>query len=236
MNVLPINIAIASPTPTTATATTGGTLAAATYYYKAVARMVYGPSGGLPGVTGSTGEFHVVAGVEASQITTGTTSTVTVTIPGVAGVTHYDLYRSTATGTEVYLTTVVAAAQAASTVFVDTGAITPGVVTAASITANVPTLGVGNSFVAGGQVGGLIAGQLQGGTAVTPFLAGRNFVISNPTAGTITVSYSPDGVIAGATVKALLTASYFDSQLSGFGGLPNFIVASAAGAYLIGSP
>lgn len=77
---------------TTATATTGGTLAAATYYYRVSA------------VVARFGEIS--ASTEVSQVTTGSTSTVTLSfstpsnLPDGASPILYKVYRSTATGTE----------------------------------------------------------------------------------------------------------------------------------------
>ncbi|MCT9092848.1 hypothetical protein N4G70_28845 [Streptomyces sp. ASQP_92] len=79
---------------TTATATTGGTLAAATYYYQVVP------------VIARQGEIQ--ASTEVSQATTGSTSTVTLSFSTPTGLDGsqpnvYKVYRSTATGTETLL-------------------------------------------------------------------------------------------------------------------------------------
>lgn len=79
---------------TTATSTTGGTLAAATYFYKVSA------------VVARQGE--IAASAEVSQTTTGATSTVTLSFSTPSGLdglqpTLYKVYRSTATGTETLL-------------------------------------------------------------------------------------------------------------------------------------
>lgn len=79
---------------TTATATTGGTLAAATYYYK------------VTSVIARFGETGPCA--EVNQTTTGTTSTVTLSFtpptgPDGYGPLFYKVYRSTATGAEKLL-------------------------------------------------------------------------------------------------------------------------------------
>lgn len=81
-------------TVTTATATTGGSLAAGTYYYKVSA------------VVARQGEIGVSA--EVSQATTGSTSTVTLSFSTPSGLDGlqpnlYKVYRSTATGTETLL-------------------------------------------------------------------------------------------------------------------------------------
>jgi hypothetical protein len=87
-------------TVTTATATTGGTLAAATYFYRVGAVMArYG---------------EIQASVEVSQAATGSTSVNTLSFsvpagPDAAQPLHYKVYRSTATGTETLLGYVTAA-------------------------------------------------------------------------------------------------------------------------------
>ncbi|MGW2861949.1 SU10 major capsid protein [Streptomyces sp. NPDC001205] len=81
-------------TVTTATATTGGTLTAATYYYQIVP------------VIARQGEIQ--ASTEVSQTTSGSTSTVTLSFSTPTGLDGsqpnvYKVYRSTATGTETLL-------------------------------------------------------------------------------------------------------------------------------------
>ncbi|NUP39521.1 MAG: hypothetical protein HOY76_21540 [Streptomyces sp.] len=81
-------------TVTTATATTGGSLAAATYYYQIVP------------VIARQGE--VLPSTEVSQATTGATSTVTLSFSTPTGLDGaqpnlYKVFRSTATGTETFL-------------------------------------------------------------------------------------------------------------------------------------
>ncbi|WP_427130317.1 hypothetical protein [Pseudarthrobacter sp. S9] len=68
--------------PTTSTATTGGTVAAATYLIKAAAR------------TGSNFNYggSTVASAQGSQVTTGATSTLTATVPAIPGAVAYDWY------------------------------------------------------------------------------------------------------------------------------------------------
>jgi hypothetical protein len=87
---------------TPSTATTGGTLTAGTYYYKVTA---IGP------------DAESLPSNEVSQVTTGSTSTVTVTWGAVTGATGYRIYRGTAAGlqTVYYVVGVV-------TTFTDTGA------------------------------------------------------------------------------------------------------------------
>ena len=100
--------ALTMTTVTPATATTGGTLAAATYFYKVTA------------INGSNPVGESLPATEVSQVTSGSTSTVTLTWTAVAGATGYKIYRSTTTNTEVFLTQV-----GAVLTLVDTGSITP---------------------------------------------------------------------------------------------------------------
>ncbi|MDR3083332.1 MAG: hypothetical protein LBV60_20845 [Streptomyces sp.] len=102
-------------TVATATATTGGTLAAATYYYQVSA------------VVARFGEIS--AATEVSQTTTGSTSTVTLSfstpsnLPDGASPVLYKVYRSTGTGTETLVGVVDAfdTTGAAVTSIIDTG-------------------------------------------------------------------------------------------------------------------
>lgn len=76
--------AIAAPgTPTLTGSTTGGTLAAATYYGKQTALNAYG---------------ETIGSTEASATTTGSTSIIAVTNSAVAGATKYRTYLGTTTG------------------------------------------------------------------------------------------------------------------------------------------
>lgn len=79
-------LGLAAPVADTpATATTGGSLAAATYYYK---------------VTGVTALGETIGSNEVSQVTTGAASTVTLTWSAINGATGYRVYRGTAAGLE----------------------------------------------------------------------------------------------------------------------------------------
>lgn len=105
------------PTPVNAafsTATTGGTIAAGTHYYRVSA---------LDGNGGET-----LASTETSQVTTGSTSTVTVNWAKVTGATGYKVY-GRATGAEQLLATVGDVAT-----YTDTGSVTPSGVLPASNT------------------------------------------------------------------------------------------------------
>lgn len=92
--------------PTTATATTGGTLAPGTYYYRCAARN---PAG------------HTIECVEFSQVVPGGTSTntVTITFPALRGHTGWDVY-GRSTGAELLM-----AANWQMGSFIDDGSITP---------------------------------------------------------------------------------------------------------------
>lgn len=96
------------------TATTGGTLAAATYFYVITALNANG---------------ETLKSNEVSIATTGTTSTVTLGWTAVAGATGYRVYRSTTTGTEQKLNIT---DLGAVTTYTDTGA--------ATVATNPPTL------------------------------------------------------------------------------------------------
>lgn len=81
-------------TVSSATATTGGTLQAGTYYYKVTAVMAR--------------QGEIAASAEVSQTTSGTTSTVTLSLPSQTGLDgsqpiSYKVYRSTGAGTETLL-------------------------------------------------------------------------------------------------------------------------------------
>lgn len=90
------------------TATTGGILSAATYGYKVSALSQYG---------------ETVASAEKTQVTTGATSTVTVTWTTVAGAVGYRVYGRTSGGPWRF----VAQVGTAATSYTDIGTITPDV-------------------------------------------------------------------------------------------------------------
>jgi len=94
----------AAPTGLTpSTSTTGGTLAAGTYFYRVTAIVNF---------------TETAAAAEQSQVTTGSTSTVTLNWNAVAGATSYNVY-GRATGGELFMASV------PTNSFVDTGSITP---------------------------------------------------------------------------------------------------------------
>lgn len=114
-----------APTGLAATgSTTGGALAAATYYYKVTACV---PNG------------ETVGSNEVSVVTTGTTSKVALTwaIPSGGGATGYRVYRGTAPGAENKLVGVIVSGTTTS--FTDTGAATvTGAPPATGVPANKP--------------------------------------------------------------------------------------------------
>lgn len=113
--------------PSMSTSTTGGTLAAATYSYR-VSAVIRG--------------IETTASTAATQVTTGSTSTVTVdfTATAVANATSHKIYGRTG-GSELLMQTVAMP----TTTFIDTGSVTPsGALPAAStnVTIDVPGAGV----------------------------------------------------------------------------------------------
>ena len=107
--VLPLGTALATPTAPTIATASGGSLAAATYYYKVTNTNLVGET--LPST-------------EASQVTSASGKN-TLTLTPDASATSQKIYRSTTSGAEVYLATV----GGAVTSFVDDGSLTPGTAT-----------------------------------------------------------------------------------------------------------
>jgi len=131
------NIAVNMSPPgtvTPSTATTGGALAAATYYYKVTTLDAIG------------GETR--ASSEASITTTGATSTVTLTWTAIQGASSYRIYRGTSAGAEnVYYSSTSAS-------FTDTGAANTGGSPAVVTSAYVNKLSAsGASYLLGGNFG-----------------------------------------------------------------------------------
>lgn len=103
--------AISAPTITAATAATGGTVPAATYYAKVTAR-------------GGSGES--VASGEVSQLVSGSTSTLTITVSSApVGALGYNLYLSTSTGTEKFYTSFTGSSITLTSYTASTGAAAP---------------------------------------------------------------------------------------------------------------
>lgn len=130
----------------TGTATTGGTLAAGTYRYV---------------VTAVNGVGETVASNEQSQVTTGATSTVTVTWAAPSqtnGLVKYNVYRTAlngGAGTEVFLASV----NAGTVTYVDTGAVALG--TAVPPTTNGTMLAPGTRGLSSTTIAALVAGNGQ---------------------------------------------------------------------------
>lgn len=244
MNALKLNIAIAAPALTLAVGAGVGTLPAATYFARVVPRMLFGPGGPLPGIANSTGELHNVAGAEASQgITLG--QVLSITIPFVGGVTHYDVYIGTVTNTEIYCFTVPAAPNQASTVLLVTAPLPTGGALYSTVTAS--SVLPGNNFVDGGNVGGLNTQiPVLAPPAQRPFVEGAPVCIANMTGAPINLNFSPDGVTAMALYLAVPASSIIDisnlgglglnTTVAGLGGLPKFLAAAGAGLFLLAGP
>lgn len=131
------------------TATAGGALAAATYFYKVTAVSAAGQSAGSN---------------EVSVTTTGTTSTVTLTWSAVAGATGYKVYRSTVSNAEVLIATL-----GDVLTYIDTGA--------AAGTDTPPSAATSTSVEAYGKVadfsGVFSEGPLRGSSLIIPGAAGE---------------------------------------------------------------
>lgn len=112
------------------TATTGGTLAAGTYYYKVTAVNAVG---------------ETIGSNEVSQATTGTTSTVGLSWGAVAGATGYKVYRATVSGGQSTSPALVATLGAVTS-YTDTGtAVSAGAVPAT----NGAVVATGSAVLAG---------------------------------------------------------------------------------------
>jgi hypothetical protein len=107
--IAPVNVLAPSAAPTLTGSTTGGALAAATYFYKISAVGAGGESAGS---------------TEASVTTTGSTGSVGLTWPAVANATAYKVYRGTVTNTENVYYLVPAPAAGVTPAFTDIGGTT----------------------------------------------------------------------------------------------------------------
>lgn len=105
-------------------ATTGGTLAAGTYSYRVVARLKVASSQ-------SANMAESAASTEVSALTTGSTSTASVTWAKVTNASEYRIYGRSAGGQNMYWTVLSAACGASTCTFTDTGS--------AGTTGSVPT-------------------------------------------------------------------------------------------------
>ena len=186
-----------------ATALTGGTLAAGTYFYRVTAINAYG---------------ETLASTETSQVTTGTTSTVTVNWGAVSGATGYKIYGRT-TGAELALVAVNAV-----TAYIDTGAVTSaGALPAANTTAYMVILSdaTGNSgfTVALNYLGNPV---LRAGNGTTFTTATSTDVAALGTASLITLT--DDGTNLGAQLNS---GAVFT--------VPRPVVSAGTAAFTIGS-
>lgn len=244
MNSLKLLPAIATPATVTyvSASTTGGGLATATYMIRVTAIVAIGAGGPEPGTT-NTGYFETTGGAEgAGQAVTGPTGSMSVSWPAIAGATHYGIYAGT-TGAEKLV-----GYQAAQNANTGTQTFTwTGLAPFTQGTATVPAgnASLGNFFGRGGAVGvlgpqvGQIAGQpIIPPPAVTPFQTGRQVTVVNMTGGTLTLTGSDDGITfsaakvvnqAGVQTNSFATLTLTDIVL------PRYLVASAAGLYILGA-
>lgn len=144
------------------TSTTGGSLAAGTYYYRVSALDKHG---------------ETLASTETSQVTTGATSTVTVNWGAVTGATGYKVY-GRSTGAQQLLATV-----GAVTTYVDTGAVTPsGALPGRNTTGAVPQDALATVVMATPR-GDIALGQLTGGNNTAMIAGPGTFRVVRVSAG-----------------------------------------------------
>lgn len=177
--------AIALATPVNAafsTATTGGTLAAATYFYRVSAINANG---------------ETPASTETSQVTTGTTSTVTVNWSAVPGATGYNIYGRT-TGAQQLIATV-----GAVTTYTDTGAITPS---GALPTANT-TIAPGAGQWPGGKGFFAVKATFGGGSVALQFQLPDNITWATLTNGSFTADGGMVFELPPCLIRALATTA-----------------------------
>jgi len=227
LNFQKINVTGAAPVLTYAsTASTGGTLAdSTTYFYRVSAIMA-------SGADDTVFETLAVAQGAGQAVSSGTaTNTVTITWTAVPGATGYRVY-GRLTGAAKLIATL-----GNVLTFTDTGATAyPLSTTVVPVSS---TFLAGNSFVPG--AGGFVARApatpdlaipSNPAAGASPFCAGFPAVIHNPTSGSITVNLSPDNVTYGGTgYTAIVVPAISYANVT----LPNYMYASAAGAYLLGT-
>jgi len=224
-----INVTGAAPVLTYAsTASTGGTLAdSTTYFYRVSAIMEAGSDG-------TTYETLAVAQGSGQAVSSGTaTNTVTITWTAVPGATGYRVY-GRLTGAARLIATL-----GNVLTFTDTGATAYPL--SSTVVPGASTFLAGNYFGPGAQGFRQLAAPVTpdltlpapGATAGSPFCAGFPAVISNPTSGSITVNLSPDNVTFGGTGYAAVVCAA--NSYTNLPEIPNFMYASAAGAYLLGT-
>ncbi len=165
-----LTFASAIPAPASPSAvgsSTGGTLGAATYYYKVVA-LVGGGQG-------------VASAEAATSALTGSTNSVTVTWSAVTGATGYQIYRGTATGAENLYYTV-----GAVTSFVDTGA--SGSVAGTPPTATSVTIG-GVSVASATESSPVLLAEGNTGVVSVVGYSGQVLIFTKNISGTLTHNY-----------------------------------------------
>lgn len=176
-------------TPTMGTSTTGGTLAAATYYYRITAIDARG--------------VESLGSVQASIITTGTTSTTTLTFAPAPGAVSYRVYRSTTSGTYTagYISAPISSltVSGANYIFTDTGS--------ALTVATLPTTSLSRAFYANNTAGannnfGSVFVQANGAVGISTTAPDASFVV----AGTANISANV-WIGGSATVAGNLTVS-----------------------------
>ncbi len=194
-----------------ATAATGGTLGAATYYYLITAQNAYGES--LPSN-------------EESITTTGTTSTVTLNFTLPPGAVTGNIYRGTASGQERFLVTV-----GQVSTYTDTGAVS-GTAT------NPPTANTTQVPIAEGATGVAITGAALATGQTVAITQGSNSVpqsavtISSGTAGTFDLVMEPAIGSDLAFTDAVYSASLAITDLT-YGASNSVSVALAPGPGLL---
>lgn len=200
------------------TATIGGTLAAGTYFYR---------------VTALSSRGETLASVETSQVTTGTTSTVTVNWTTVTGAVAYKVY-GRSTGAELYMQTL----PSGTLTWIDTGSVTPaGALPTADTSGGIITVFARqydqtySDFTADVHTGGRNPIPLATGSDLNNTTGFREFTGSAGT-GTFVVGeiiYAPGGgALSAATKAGIVTA------VAGTGAAPilDYYLIMAAGSSL----
>ena len=195
------------------TSTTGGTLAAGTYYYRVAATDAQGTT---------------LASSETSQVTTGTTSTVTVNWTRVAGATGYKVYGRTA-GAEQLIGTVSGSVLS----FVDSGSITPSGALPAANTTGVVKFST-DTGLSRGSTGNVYVGNGTAGDSSGSITA-ANASITSITSGSVAQS----GNVSRLDYRGLDAASNalfgFSSTTSSSGTLDTALSRGAANAIYFGN-
>jgi hypothetical protein len=182
------------PTFSLATATTGGTLAAGTYAYR-VSATTYG-------------NLETTAATEQTIVTTGTTSTVTISWTAVLGATGYKVY-GRSSGGELLITTI---SNPTTTSYVDTGSVTPsGALPASNNTGSIVfTNGGGRVLDSNGTTRlNLTASAQTGIRGATPNTPGNYAVQIGNSTGLTTTNGRPLGIYSDAFTTLV---SFFDAS------------------------